>query len=125
MQETDEIKRRLLALIPDQHRATADFELRMLLAMLETNSLQFIHQVWRPIAEERDQLKVHLDAALARPVRERGPKADDNLAVRFEALTTDHGHLQTRYEALQAAHTKLQADCDELLDDQRPRVRQA
>lgn len=120
MNKTDDIKRRILALCPADKMPMLDFELRMLMATQETDSLLFINEHWRPIAEERDQLRLHLDAALAKPTRERAPKADPDADVRFTALTIDYENLKKQHANLQEAHKKLQADCDDLLNDQRP-----
>jgi uncharacterized protein (DUF3084 family) len=125
----DDIKRRILALCPVEQLPVLDFELRMMIATLETNSLTFIHEHWRPIAVDRDQLREQLAAATAKPARDRSPKppTDENLQSRFDALTqehsllkTKHSNLQESHEQLQAEHKKLQQDCDDLLNDKRP-----
>jgi hypothetical protein len=146
----DDVKRRILAVCPPDQLPIVDFELRMLVATLESESLTFIHQHWRPIADERDQLRQLLAVANAKPPRDRSAKvADDaDLPARFGALTNDHTILKRKYDALQTrhetlqnqydvlleektetqtelallqlAHKKLQADCDDLLADHRP-----
>lgn len=145
MSTLDEAKRRILALCPPDQMPMVDFELRMLATSLEAESLNFIHQHWRPIADERDQLRQLLAIANAKPARDRSVKAPDDatdLPSRFGALTNEHNNLRRRYETLEnkydvalkekmdlqdeldqlrVDHKKLQTDCDELLDDKRPR----
>lgn len=134
MSTLDEAKRRILALCPPDQMPMVDFELRMLATSLEAESLNFIHQHWRPIAVERDQLRAQLAEALAKPAR--ASKVDDSadLPSRFGALTNEHNNLKKKHATLQdraddlqaelldlrEAHKKLQQDCDELLADQRP-----
>ena len=141
MSTLDEAKRRILALCPADQMPMVDFELRMLATSLEAESLNFIHQHWRPIATERDQLRAQLAELQTKPAR--GKSTDDaDLPSRFGALTNDHNNLKKQHanlqllynqqkennedlladlEKLRAEHKKLQADCDELLDDKRPR----
>lgn len=136
MSTLDDVKRRILAVCPPDQLPIVDFELRMLVATLESESLTFIHQQWRPIADERDQLRQLLAVANAKPPRDRSAKvADDaDLPSRFGALTNEHNNLKKQHAALQdrlddlraehldlqEKHKKLQADCDDLLNDHRP-----
>jgi predicted nucleic acid-binding Zn-ribbon protein len=133
----DEAKRRILALCPPDQMPMVDFELRMLATSLEAESLNFIHQHWRPIATERDQLRAQLAEALAKPPRDRSAKPSEDatdLPSRFGALTNEHNNLKKQHTALQdrhddlraefldlqEKHAQLQKDCDDLLNDKRP-----
>ena len=132
MSTVDDAKRRILAMCPPEQMSMVDFELRMLATSLESESLQFIHQHWRPIADERDQLRAQVAELQAKPSRK---SADDtDLPARFGALTNEHQNLKKKNAALsdrnddlqaelldlREAYKKLQADCDDLLNDQRP-----
>ena len=139
MSTLEDAKRRILALCPPDQMPIVDFELRMLATSLEADSLKFIHQHWRPIADERDKFRQLLAIAEAKPAR--SAKHTDDAEVRLTALTIDHANLkkqnttlkeqnsllQDRNDDLTAElidlrekHKKLQADCDELLADTRP-----
>lgn len=139
MSTLEEAKRRILALCPADQMPMVDFELRMLATSLEAESLNFIHQHWRPIADERNQLREQLAQVQAKPAKSAKPDTDSD--VRLTALTIDHANLkrqhsnlqqkydllveektdvQTELAVLQLAHKKLQADCDDLLTDSRP-----
>jgi chromosome segregation ATPase len=107
-----------------------DFELRMLATSLEAESLNFIHQHWRPIADERDQLR----AQLAQVPAKRSGKSTEDADVRLSALTIDHANLKKQFAVLQdqkddlqaelldlrATNKRLQTDIDDLLADKRP-----
>lgn len=147
MSEIDAIRARILAFVTEEQMPFAEFELRMLTTTLESANLQYIHQYWRPIAAERDALREQIAKAVVAPRKARTPDVatlvgDDDDSPRFKALSVEHnqlkrnhGHLKANHEALQAehdaaleelaalklAHKKLQADCDDLLDDRGPR----
>lgn len=132
MSTLEEAKRRILALCPADQMPMVDFELRMLATSLEAESLNFIHQHWRPIATERDQLREQLAQVQAKPAKSAKPDADAE--VRLTALTIDHANLKKQHTALRdqkddlqaelldlrAENKKLQSDIDDLLADKRP-----
>ena len=130
------IKARLLALVPVNQLPFAEFELRMWSATLEADHLGDIHRYWRPIAVERDLLQAKLDEALAAPAEAPEPTESrqarrgraDMLQAQYDLVLKQHQELQERYDTLKEQydrlkeqHTALQHDCDELLDDKRPR----
>jgi chromosome segregation ATPase len=116
------IRDRILALVPTERHPFAEFELRMLTTTLESDNLRYIHQHWRPIADERDQLREQLAASSAEPVENRrGLRGKaEALQTQYDELLKKHMDLQDSFATLQAAHAALQKDCDELLADKLP-----
>jgi predicted nuclease with TOPRIM domain len=131
------IRARILEMVPTEQAPFVEFELRMLTTTLESQNLQYIHQHWRPIAADRDKLREQLASLKTKPERpaRSAPTETPDVQVRFDALSVEHGQLQTKhknleqrhtdlkelYETLVAQHKQLQHDCDELLADKIPR----
>lgn len=120
------IKTRLLAMLPPDQLPFAAFELRMLVTTIEADHLQDIHQYWRPIAAERDQLRAQLAEPPAEPAEApaRAPRRSEALIAlqgQYAELSDQHRDLEERYAALQAQYAALQKDCDDLLADKIPR----
>lgn len=122
------IRARILTMVPAEQLPFLEFELRMLATTLEAENLRYIHQHWRPIAAERDQLRSQLATAqaairTAREPRGRGGKdqGDDDAATRLKALEAEHKLLQRnhtnqreRYDALKEEHASLKSEYEEL-----------
>lgn len=116
------IRDRILALVPAERHPFAEFELRMLTTTLESDNLRYIHQHWRPIADQRDQLLEQLKAVPAEPASTRRATRDKSeaLQTQYDDLLKKHMDLQDSFATLQTAHLALQKDCDELLADKLP-----
>lgn len=122
MNDYPSVRARLLALVPAEQLPYAEFELRLLTTTLESDHLRDIHQHWRPIADERDQLRAQL-AAPAEPLDSRRVARDKYEAAqtRYDELLKKFTDLQDSYTDLQAQYAALQKDCDDLLADKQPR----
>ena len=111
----NDIRARLMAMVPADQLPFAEFELRMLFATLEAEHLRDIHTHWRPIADERNQLRIQLAAAPvapAEPIESRRAARNKNEA------------LQTQYDEL----LKKQMDLEDTLKaletgDDSPRIK--
>lgn len=116
------IRDRILALVPVERHPFAEFEIRMLTATLESENLRYIHQHWRPIADERDQLRAQLVAPAVEPTESRRASRNkaEALQTQYDELLKKHMDLQDSFAKLQAEHNALQKDCDELLADKFP-----
>lgn len=122
MNDYPSVRARLLALVPAEQLPYAEFELRLLTTTLESDHLRDIHQHWRPIADERDQLRAQL-AAPDEPLETRRAARDRNEAAqtKYDALLKKYTDLQDSYTELQELYAALQRDCDDLLADKQPR----
>lgn len=134
--DVSSIKARILALVTDNQRPFAEFELRMWSATLEAEHLADIHRYWRPIAVERDLLAAKLEGASSAPAtpgelaesRQSRRGRAEMIQAQYEVVLKQHTDLQERFDALreqhdllQKQHAALQRDCDDLLADNRPR----
>lgn len=90
------IRARILALVPVEQLPFAEFELRMLIATMESENLRCIHQQWRPIADERDELRAKLEASPVEPLESR------------RASRNKHEALQARYDELLKKYMDLE-----------------
>ena len=85
--DVSSIRSRLMAMVPADQSPFADFELRMLTATLEAEHLRDIHTHWRPIADERNQLRIQLAAApvaSAEPLESRRAARNKNEALQLQ-----------------------------------------
>lgn len=125
---------RLLEMVPADQLPFAEFELRMLITTLETDHLRDIHTNWRPIADERNQLRAQLAAVPTEPLESRrgarnkyellqkqfddlmkkyvnlqGSTPEDD-SPRFKALSVEYSTLQRNHAGLRERHQTLQDD---------------